>query len=115
MSVEAIKSTIAKKGGLAPANRFQVIFAPPAVSLLNLNAENIVGLHGAGFANIIFCKPKTKIIELKPETAGDAIKNLAVKNDLFYQDLNSKTKTLNYDNNYGDIEVNIDLLKKKLI
>ena len=37
------------------------------------------------------------------------------KNDLFYQDLNSKTKTLNYDNNYGDIEVNIDLLKKKLI
>ena len=84
------------------------------INLFN-NAENVVGLHGAGFANIIFCKPKTKIIELRPEAAGDAIKSLAVKNDLFYQDLNSKTKTLNYDNNYGDIEVNIDLLKKKLI
>ena len=79
------------------------------------NAENIVGLHGAGFANIVFCKPNTKILELRPETAGDAIKNLAVKNDLSYEDLNAKTKTLNYDNNYGDIEVNIDLLKKKLI
>ena len=51
MSVEAIKSTIGKKGGLAPANRFQVIFAPPAVSLLNLNAENIVGsIISGGFS-----------------------------------------------------------------
>ena len=56
MSIEAIKSTIGKKGGLAPANRFQVIFAPPAVSLLNLNPENIVGsIISGGFsiANII--------------------------------------------------------------
>lgn len=43
MNIEDLKSTIAKKGGLAPANRFNVIFAPPAVSLLNLNVENIIG------------------------------------------------------------------------
>jgi hypothetical protein len=51
MSIEAIKSTIGKKGGLAPSNRFQVIFAPPAVSLLNLNPENIVGsIISGGFS-----------------------------------------------------------------
>ena len=56
MSIEAIKSTISKKGGLAPSNRFQVIFAPPAVSLLNLNPENIsitVGdTHGLSLIHI---------------------------------------------------------------
>ena len=26
----------------------------------------MVGAHGAAFANIIFCKPKTKIIEIIP-------------------------------------------------
>ena len=84
------------------------------VALFN-NAESIVGLHGAGFANIIFCSPNTKILELRPDTAGDAIKNLAIKNNLSYDDISSKTKTLNYNNNYGDIEVNIDLLIKKLM
>jgi hypothetical protein len=43
MNIENLKSTISKKGGLAPSNRFNVIFAPPAVSLLNLNVENIIG------------------------------------------------------------------------
>ena len=51
MSIDSIKSVISKKGGLAPANRFQVIFAPPAVSLLNLNPENIVGsIISGGFS-----------------------------------------------------------------
>ena len=30
------------------------------------NASVILGAHGAAFTNIIFCKPKTKIIELIP-------------------------------------------------
>ena len=34
------------------------------------NASEIVGLHGAGFANLVFCKPGTKILELKSDTAG---------------------------------------------
>tara|TARA_B100000035_G_scaffold278744_1_gene257913 strand:- start:145 stop:780 length:636 start_codon:yes stop_codon:yes gene_type:complete len=51
MSIDSIKSVIGKKGGLAPQNRFQVIFAPPAVSLLNLNPENIVGsIVSGGFS-----------------------------------------------------------------
>ena len=51
MSIDSIKSVISKKGGLAPQNRFQVIFAPPAVSLLNLNPENIVAsIISGGFS-----------------------------------------------------------------
>ena len=42
MNIEDLKSTIAKKGGVAPANRFNVIFAPPAESLLNIDKEGIV-------------------------------------------------------------------------
>ena len=34
------------------------------------NAEIIVGLHGAGFANLCFCKPGAKVIELKNTTDG---------------------------------------------
>ncbi len=30
------------------------------------NAKLIIGPHGAGFANLIFCKKNTKIIEIKP-------------------------------------------------
>lgn len=41
-SIDDLKSTIAKKGGLSPTNRFNVIFTPPTQSLLNLNAESIV-------------------------------------------------------------------------
>ena len=36
-SIDNLKATISKKGGLAKANRFNVIFTPPKMSLLNLN------------------------------------------------------------------------------
>jgi|TARA_R110000764_G_scaffold11198_7_gene33773 hypothetical protein len=51
MSIENLKSTISKKGGLAPTNRFNVIFAPPAMSLLNINPQQIIGsLVSGGFS-----------------------------------------------------------------
>ena len=78
------------------------------------NAEYIVGLHGAGFANSIFCKPKTKILELKAETAGDAIKNLVEKNNLIYNHLSFKNKTFNFEDQNGNIEIDINLLNKSL-
>ena len=78
------------------------------------SAEYIVGLHGAGFANTVFCEPKTKILELKANTAGDAIKNLAEKNQLTYNHLSFKNKTFDYDDQNGDIEVDINLLNKTL-
>jgi len=78
------------------------------------NASDIVGLHGAGFANIIFCKQESKIIELRPSTAGDIIKNLAVSNNHIYFDLSPKPKTVNFNNQAGDIKINLAELKQKL-
>ena len=80
------------------------------------NAKYIVGLHGAGFANIVFCKPDTKILEFKPINAGDMYKNLAIKCNLNYNEITSKPKTINYNfqNASGDIEVDLDLLNKTL-
>ena len=49
------------------------------------SAKKIVGLHGAGFANICFCNPKTKIIEFKTNTTGMNSGNIALKNDLDYK------------------------------
>jgi len=83
------------------------------IKLFN-NAEYIAGLHGAGFANMIFCKPNTKILELKPDTAGDIIKNLAIQNRLIYKHISTKPKSINYNDQSGDIEINIDLLNKIL-
>lgn len=42
-SIENLKSLISKKGGLAPANRFNVIFTPPSQSILNLDVGGIIG------------------------------------------------------------------------
>lgn len=43
MSIDNLKATISKKGGLAPSNKFNVFFTPPSQALLNLNKESIVG------------------------------------------------------------------------
>ena len=41
-SIENLKSLISKKGGLAKANRFNVIFTPPTQTLFNLDGEQII-------------------------------------------------------------------------
>ena len=81
------------------------------------NAEIIVGLHGGGFANLAFCKPGTKIIELKSLTSGDVIKNLAKKNDLNYSSIEVKAKQIdkfNFPNQQGSIQIPINNLIKAL-
>ena len=77
------------------------------------NAESIVGLHGAGFANVVFCKPKTKIIELQSDSAGDMYKCLSEKNNLNYDRISTKPKEIT-NNQLGDIEININVLKEKI-
>jgi hypothetical protein len=42
-TIDDLKSVISKHGGMAPANRFNIIFTPPQVSLLNLNPTNLIG------------------------------------------------------------------------
>jgi len=78
------------------------------------NANKIIGLHGAGFANIIFCKAKTKIIEMRSTTTGDVIKNLALKNNLIYLDITCNTQSINLNNQEGDIEIKLRILNEKL-
>jgi len=82
------------------------------VELFN-NAECIVGLHGGGFANLVFCKPETKIIELRSTHAGKPIENLAKKNGLNYNSISVKAKQmekLNFPNQQGSIDVPINSL-----
>lgn len=42
MRIDTLKSTISKKGGLAKGNRFNVIFTPPAQTLINFDGEQVL-------------------------------------------------------------------------
>ena len=99
-----------------------VIIKPHEISFIDqvnyfYSADYVVGLHGAAFANIAFCNPSTKIIELKGLHAGVAIENLAKKNDLNYYSIACKAKELSKyqgPNQQGQIEVPINNLAKIL-
>ncbi len=78
-------------------------------------AENIVGLHGGGFANIIFCNPNTKILELRTANTGQIIENLAIKNNLNFSKLEIKPKNIDASDQQGHIYVDIKELQKKII
>jgi capsular polysaccharide biosynthesis protein len=81
------------------------------------SADCVVGLHGAAFANITFCRTGTKIIELKGLHAGAAIENLARKNNLNYYSIACQAKEVinyNFPNQQGQIEVPINSLSKIL-
>ena len=81
------------------------------VNLFN-KAEHIVGLHGAGFANLVFCEPNTKVVEFQSDTAGDMFKNLSLKNNLKYENISIKPKTILQNNQLGDIEIPVKTLEK---
>lgn len=54
--------------------------------LLFSHAEYIIGAHGAGLANMVFCQPGTKIIELMPHTLLRwCYRQIAMVADLPYQ------------------------------
>ena len=81
------------------------------------NAECIVGLHGAGFVNVVFCKPGTKIIELRSLNTGDTVKNLSKKNDLNYSSIDVEAKEtykFYYPTQHGSIQIPISSLIKTL-
>jgi len=51
MSIDRLKSTIGKKGGLAKANRFNVMFTPPSGSLFNFDLQGAISSAIAGNFN----------------------------------------------------------------
>jgi len=82
------------------------------------NAQCVIGLHGGGFANTIFCKPSTKVIELKPQNAGKSLEHLAKINNLNYQSITVKAHEIvksKYVSQQGSIEIPLSILKKKII
>lgn len=101
---------ILKKNGFSIVKLTSLTFNEQ-IALFN-NSAHIVGLHGAGFANLIFCNPKTNVLEIKPSTAGFMYKNLAIKNNLNYTDISIKPHEHNYDNQQGFIKVPLEQLDK---
>tara|TARA_B100001564_G_C20662303_1_gene682131 strand:+ start:644 stop:1750 length:1107 start_codon:yes stop_codon:yes gene_type:complete len=69
------------------------------------NADTIIGLHGGGFANLAFCKPGAKIIELKPSTAGMMYGNLSRKCKLNYSAVAKVPEKFKQNNQLGFIRV----------
>ncbi len=79
------------------------------------NAKEIVGLHGAGFANLIFSKPGTFVLEFKSEIAAPVIGNLAIKSGCNFRQMSIKPE-LNLNNDQqGLIYVSLKDLKNNLI
>ena len=49
--IDKLKSTVSKKGGLAKANRFNVMFTPPSGGLFNFNLQGIISSAISGTYN----------------------------------------------------------------
>lgn len=81
------------------------------IKLFN-SARKIIGIHGAAFTNIIFCKKKTKIIELKAiNSKNNTITNIAIKLNLNFTSLFLKKNTNHKSKSWNGL---LYLNKKKL-
>ena len=80
------------------------------VKLFN-NAEYIVGLHGAGFANIVFCKENAKVVEIRSFGAGKIIENISIQNKLNFKKIETLPSNHDISNQQGQIEVSLKQLK----
>jgi len=79
------------------------------------NAEVIVGVHGAAFANLAFCKPKTKVIEIRPCIRPNTVyESISYINDLNYQLIQTKKIDEN-QKRLGDIYLSIKELEQCII
>ena len=75
------------------------------------NAKIIVGAHGAGMTNMIFSKPKCKVIELKPRHhINKFFKRVSEINDLDHKEIISEDLELTQITKAGDIFVDINKL-----
>ena len=57
-SIDNLKSTISKRGGLATSNRFQVIFSAPTQSLINQDETTLVGALKSGNIGAVISDPR---------------------------------------------------------
>jgi capsular polysaccharide biosynthesis protein len=79
------------------------------------NAEIIIGVHGAAFANLAFCKPKTKVIEIRPCIHPNTVyERISYINNLNYQLIQTKEIEEN-QKKLGDIYLSINELEQCII
>lgn len=79
------------------------------------NANCVIGLHGAGFANIVFCKKNTIVLEIKSNTTGDVIRNLAISNKLKYSNISLFPRDKPIGSQFGIVYLPLIKLKSFLI
>ncbi|MGV7229728.1 MAG: glycosyltransferase family 61 protein, partial [Nitrospirales bacterium] len=74
------------------------------------NAELVIGPHGSGLGNIVFCSKGTQVIELFPATTTDAIFALSKELELDYYFLRARKGNPNSNAwNFGNDNFSIDL------
>ena len=78
------------------------------------NAKLVVGLHGSGFANLVFSKPRTKVIELSSKYSGNAVHYLAKKCQLNYNKIvDSSSQSIKHQDN--PVMIDLEKLKKLIL
>lgn len=108
---EDVKTYLKKRGfavyRVGQLNFFEQIY-------LFQNAKMIIGAHGAAFANLIFCKPNTKVLDIIPENHPNTVDATIGK----FKNLNFefvRTKKLSDEKKLaGDIFLPIDEIEKFL-
>ncbi len=78
------------------------------------NAKIIIGLHGSGLANLVFCNSRAKIIEFKNNENVKQYENLAKINNLVYKSIVSEPLKFNFNDQSGHIHISITKLQKIL-
>ena len=74
------------------------------------NAKIIVGPHGAGFTNLVFCKRKTKVVEIKPKNHPNKVyERISKINNLSYKKI---ALPLQKNKIEGDMILKINKLSK---
>ncbi len=77
------------------------------------SADIIVGLHGAGFANLSFCKSGTKIVEIRSSETRKIIESIAKNNNLNFKALNYNPEKLS-DKQNGVLKVSLEEVAKAI-
>ncbi len=108
---EEISSFLINKG-FTPYKTGQLTFEQQIY--LFKKAKIIIGAHGAAFANLAFCSPKTKVIEIKPLSRPNFVsKTISNINDLDIKII--ETPKIDVKSNIkGDIYLDLKELEKNL-
>lgn len=78
--------------------------------LLFYNAEIVIGAQGTSLANCMFCKPKTKIIEIFQKLNDPTISYVAQIFDLNYIPIKTVDFDMNYNNAFTDTKISLDII-----